>query len=321
MDPDYPESELLDQLELELRAPGRRAAGFLRSAWALIDSGLSTHPRSSEMVAYCVREVLASITDAHAASEPDERWSTRTTVFDTRKRYLHAREAADVTPGDPDAATLRAAADDLAAAVADLEALPGNKDLREKRLIAAIVDRTGRVPYGVGAEIVNEFHAVIGAANSGLHTELDPASAVDLYSRALSVLRRVYLPPTVRQQRLGDLAAVDHPGAEHLDRLRQVLLSPQHLVVFIRQLPTAAWLASMTDAGLLDPPTEGGTWPGDAVIDTLAPLDPDAVLGWLRAVYDRCRGGAHQAWYVFRAGTELGEGAHVLLSRVFVNDG
>jgi len=313
VEPDHPEPELLDQMVVELRDHGKRAIEFLVTARGQIDGGLDHLPRSPENVAYCLREVLTSITDSQDRGEPREWRAVLDRIARAKSRYLRENEAEPAAPAGDEALV------DLMSALSDLEGLPRAQDLRQKQLIAAIVDRTGSVPYAMGPGIVRAFQQVVDDANRALHSEIEPVAAINLYNRTTSVLRRLFLPAHQRQEQLQALAAVVEPGDDDLERLRQLVVSPQHLVAFLRSLPSAAWLRVLAGTELVDPPLDRSAWPGFAAVDALAPIDAAGVVEWLGQLYERCRRSPAQAWFILRAAQDAGAIAHDLFENILAD--
>jgi hypothetical protein len=294
---------------VEFRKHGQRALEFVTTARDHIENGVDRSPRTPETVVYCLREALKSITMSQARGEGGEWRKVSRRVADAKRRYTIAFET-NLPGTDPDAALA-----DLLAAISDMEEFHKSEGVHQRRLIAVIVDRTGAFPYESGTEMVRAYQQLLGDLDNGLHDRVDAAAAIELYNRSTGLLRRLFLPPQDRNAELDALAAVQQPSSDDLSRLRQLVVSPQHLQRFLQNLTTTAWLDKLSDSTFLDPPAGEGSWPGFAAAEALIPTDPAGIVNWLSTMYQRCGPNPAQAWYIFRAGTDAGELAHPLLLR------
>jgi len=311
-DLDHVEQEVLDQIVLELRDRGRRAVGFLVTARGLVADGPGL-PRLPETVAYCLREALESIADLPDDGESAKRRQAISNVLAAKRTYLRAVES-QTAVSDATSDLQR-----LLEAIAELDRPRGAENRRELGLLALIIERMGTEPYPVRAEIGRELKDLMEDLNSALHDRATEETAVGLYNRASSLLRRLFMPPPQRFEELEALARVADPGPAELVRLRSLVVSPQHLQAFAKTLRTAAWLDVLADDALLDPPREHAGWSGFAVVSALGASDPAGIVRWLQRVYERCGREPIQAWYVFHAARDLGNTADDLLVRVLTD--
>ena len=304
------EPEVLDQLVVEHRDRGRRAVEFLATARAHLAGAANAGPRIGQSVAFCIREALASIT-AVDRGDGAGRWRQLSRhALDAKTRYERALELPETADeaGEAKAALMRA--------LDEIEEFHKSEGLRQQRLVASIVDRTGSQPHAAGMQIVQEFLAVLDAANDAAHASAELEDPVGSYNRATAVLTSLFQPPAVRFEALEGLATVPEPSDEDVARLGELVVSPLHMQRFLRALPSTRWLDALVDTGMLDPPKGRAPWPGFAAIDALVPIDPAGLAEWLVRLYRRCRRNAVQAWHILRAAQDIGEAADDLLLQV-----
>jgi hypothetical protein len=307
---DHLEPALLEQLVVEFRDHGQRAVEFLQTARDLVERGLDRSPRSPEVVAYCLREALKAIPASQDRGEGGEWKRLSRQVVDARRRYDIA--SAGLPGQDPDAELAR-----LLRLVDDLDEFHKSEGIHQARLIAVIVDRTGTIPYESGSELIRRYQVVLEQLDHGVHGTVGAASVMELYDESVGLLRRLFTPPGVRNADLEALAGLAVPADDDLARLRQLVVTRQHLHHFLSQLASPAWLTLLSETRFVDPPSGEGPWPGLAAVKSLSPTHADEVAGWLTKLYDRCGRDPVRAWHLARAAFDAGPpGRHLIVRAV-----
>ena len=298
-----------EQLVLEHWDQGQRAVEFLATARELLVSR-PVAPRVGQTVAYCLREALASLAPA-GTLEGGDRWrKVSRRVVDAKTRYERSRELPETAFDAPGALA------EVLQAIDDLRSFHESDRSRRRSLVDSIVRRTGSQPHPAGERAVEEFLDVLDAASDAVHAGVEVDEPEVLYDRAIAVLMRLYQPAQFRFEELQALASLEEPGERDIARLEELILSPTHLGRFLRALPTTRWLKVLTDSGMLEPPVDGGVWPGFAAVDALVSSDPTGLAAWLGRLYDRCSGNETQLWHIMRAAHDIGEPADPLVRRV-----
>lgn len=287
---------------------GSTAVEFLRTANAFIDHGdPERQPRLGEAVAFCVREALKRILD----SVPDP---ATTRLGEASRRATRAKEeyerAREIATGDEDAALTR-----LLAAIDDLGVATQQEGIHQRRLIAVLVTRTGDASLGVVRAVVEDYQALIERLNTAVHEEIDLDTAIAEYERARSVLARLFLPPDARHAVLEELAALEHPDAASLARLRETVCAPSHLRYFFGHLASPLWLNLLNEPELIEPPDTNALWPVFDLVQNLGARAPADAAVWLDEVYSRWGSDPRHAHYIARAAADLGAHGHKILLR------
>jgi hypothetical protein len=130
-------------LIVEFGAHGERAVEYLRTAERMLElSADASSPRHAECVAYCLREALKSIPESYGGLGGGE-WRTRSRkVWEAKQRFAQVRRIS----GADEAEVLR----ELLDKIDDLARTFEQESIHQKRLIAVMVERTGRRAAGVG---------------------------------------------------------------------------------------------------------------------------------------------------------------------------
>jgi hypothetical protein len=311
----HPRKELLDHLIVWFGVPGKRAVEFLTTARRIVETSLLESARSPETVAYCLRETLKTITSAESDGTGG-RWSSISRRVVTEARRFEIAASAGQT--DDESAQAR---DDLLAAVAELESFHGSDGIHQKRLVAALVERTGAFPFASGLATISEYQRLIEDLDTGLHGTVTSEEAVKLYNRATDIVHRLFVPPTERFPAIEELALIPNPTKTDVLKLRRLVISPIHLRQFVQSLLTTAWLRLPDAYDLFDPPSEPAYWPAFEAVAVLAPRDPVGIAAWLTDAYDRCSANAPQVAHLFRAATSGGHPAPETAVRILRRHG
>jgi hypothetical protein len=256
------DQEQPDQLLEELRRlgpEGVRAAEMLTAAAEHIERpGI----RAGNQIAYCVREALMSLLDMGGKRERP--------VSDAASRVV---EIADELRRE------RASQESLLDAVQELAVAlegPGPHIVRLQTLIGSLARRPA---VRAEADLLDAYKDLLGEANA-LHTDVSLDSAVELYSRALTILARLFGPMSARLEEIDPLTCINEPTAEDVSRLASLAGDPRTLGYFYSRLEGPGWLLALADHTLLRPP-EQGPWFAYGYVVKLAKSHPDEVRSWL----------------------------------------
>lgn len=293
-------------LRVEFGAHGARSVEFLKTAYDLLNLGPSTRPRLAQNICFSLREALVAIVSSFPVA-PEYSWREASRkVADARRRFELVKDL----PGEDGPRALS----DLLKAIDDLERVHAQERIHQQRLIRIMVERTGAAPISHSIDPVEEYQGLLDALNKALHGDSDLDRARELWHRSLAILRRLFMPPDLREPGLEDLATIESPSAADVDRLRDLVASPNHLRYFLSRIMTFRWLEVLADTGVLDPPVGRAPWPVFAAVNGLAADHGPALATWLDRMYDRCGSDAEQAWYIAKAALEVTpDGADVVL--------
>ena len=179
-----------------------------------------------------------------------------------------------------------------------------------------MLNRTG-LPLSAGTAPVREYQDLLGELNNGLHGNLSVADAYELWPRCLDILRKLFLPPEMRQAELEALARVGSPSPNDVEALVQLLVTPKHLQYFLSKVSSPRWLdILLSKPGMLNPPeTPQAPWPVFTAVNRLAPDYPAELAALLEKMYRGHGRKPTEAWYIAAASLDIGEPAFgVLLS-------
>ena len=268
------EPELLDHLRVEFDSDGARAVEFLELAQWLLDSQPAGKARLGEAVAYACREALGSITEAGKSSDGAPWWQLSRDVVAAARRYeLHVPVLGEGT--EQLLSALLASIDDLRQFHED------ESSLRQRRLIAVIVDRAGVSPPA-GAQPIAAFQDLWTRLNSALHGECAVTDAREMWSECVALLRQLFLPSPLRRTELERLARIEAPGEADLGKVLALAGTPVHLQQFVGLVTSPNWLRSLDSAGILDSSGTDLWWATATASARLAPDHVDEVVTWLK---------------------------------------
>jgi len=302
--------EVARHIVVEFGQQGDRALGFLMTARGLLMSPLDV-PKKGELVAYAIREALKSLLDTQAPAVRRKQgestgWATRSrTVVGAHEAWLDSRSGSDEDQ--------QAALKNLSISIGDMAEIHAQDDLNRKRLIAVLVDRTGSFPSGEGTRLVEEYSELVGGANASLHTEMTVDEATRYWDKSAALLETLFMPPTLRNERLEELAALDAPTQEDLAQLRRLVVVPGNLEKFLASLTDPAWLDLLETSGLIDPPKTQSWWVGHALVRSLKDTYPNEILDTLEKLFSKSTKDVQGIYSIAWAAHDLGAFARPLL--------
>jgi hypothetical protein len=259
------------------------------------------------MIAYCLREAMKAIPESQDTGAGGA-WKIRSrSVVEAKVGY----EQTKGLPGEDSDAALR----ELLARIDDMALTHQEESIRQKRLIAVVVDRTGAQPLVSGTDPVGAYQNVLSRLDEAVHHRVSMDGALELWIECLAILRRLFLPPDIRDTELDALAAVDSPGPTDVSALDALLAGPNHLHYFLSKIQTPAWLTTLAESELLEPPAGRAAWPMFAAVTGLKDAHAGEVAEVLQRMIERWGSDPQRAWYAARAALDLGgTGTEVVLS-------
>ena len=158
--------------------------------------------------------------------------------------------------------------------------------LHERQLIAVMMSRTGTTPLSAGANPVRDYQDLLRRLVSAAHGGTVQESPEELWAECVAILRRLFLPPEIRQPELERLAQIEHPTTGDTGAVLDLVSSPGHLRHFLGKVVSPAWLEALGAAGVLDPSDTEGPWPPHTAVARLAERYPAEVAAWLQDMYE-----------------------------------
>lgn len=214
------------------------------------------------------------------------------------KAWLDSRDGSDEDQ--------QAALKNLSISIGDMAEIHEQDDLNRKRLIAVLVDRTGSFPSGEGARLVEEYSRLVGGANASLHTETTVDEAAGYWDESTSLLETLFMPPTMRNERLEELAGLAAPTPEDLAQLRQLVIVPGYLEKFLGSLTEPAWLDLLEMSGLINPPNTQSWWVGHSLVRALKDTHPNEILDTLEKLFSKSTKEVQSVYSIAWAAHDLG---------------
>jgi hypothetical protein len=196
-------------------------------------------PLPGNQIAYCIREALMSLLDMGGRRERR--------VTDAVARVVRV---ADELRRD------RASQESLLEAVQQLAAAaegPGTHVRRLQTLIGALARRPA---VRAEADLLESCVELLREVNA-LHADVAFETAVQLYSRALTTLGRLFGPMGARLEEIDPLTSIAEPTGEDVARLASLAGDPRTLGYFFSRLEGPGWLRALADHPLLQPPDQG----------------------------------------------------------------
>ena len=176
-----------------------------------------------------------------------------------------------------------------------------------------LVDRTGSYPSGEGTRLVEEYSELVGGANTSLHTETTVDEAARYWDKSTALLETLFMPPTLRNERLEELASLPAPTPDDLVQLRRLVVVPGYLERFLGALAGPVWLDLIETSGLIDPPKTQNWWVGHALVRALKDTYPNEILGTLEKLLSKSTENAQGVYSIAWAAHDLGALARSLL--------
>ncbi len=173
-----------------------------------------------------------------------------------------------------DTVSARVALDEVLARVA---ANTSRASYYARKLVGYLQDRAGVSPLSHRRDPVAEYDDLRGVANRAVHTGLTLADAASLQTRTITWFVRMFTPPDEVVDAIRRLAAEPWQGHDQIRTLEQLLINGHHLRLFLSELTDPAWLEPLRLAGLVTPSPHEGPWPGAALLDGLARVQPQSV--------------------------------------------
>lgn len=297
---------LLSHLVDEFGTAGERSVEFLRTADLLVRSAGGETPRDGSLIAYALREALKGLAVARSSGEGGE-WKVRSREVVAAKSNFVAARALDQEAGEE---ALR----NLLLSIDRLGETHQQESVHARRMIAVVVERSGVEPLRrLGP--VEEYQALLGDLDQGLHGLISTDKGLDLWRRAVAVLSRLFLPPQARFEELDALAAVSDPGSAEVERLLSLLVGSNHLRHFLQKISDPGWIDLLLDDGeLLEPISTSTGWPVASVFARLSATHGERLALQLTSMSRRWVADEQAAWHLAIASLELGEhGQSVLL--------
>ena len=309
MDVSRLEAELLKHLGVQFGRHGERAVEYLDTARPLLLPGSIEVPRLGELAAYCIREALNEIPKASGVS-PDREWARLSReAVSTFEKYEEAAQLAD--------ANRQQALADHRAAIKELRDSHGQRQgIHQTRLVALMIKRAGVAPLNSGNVPVADYQQLIRDANGAVHSRCSLAAARQLWERTVALLRQLFLPHELRNERLVQLARVDWPDEDDLDAVLGLSGTSVHIGRFLREVTSPRWLQLFSDRELLGGPGSDLWWTASSAAIRLAETDRSEAESWLIASHDAHPSVVDHARCFAHAAQRVGGDALDLLLRI-----
>ncbi|MFI5652743.1 hypothetical protein ACIA71_16120 [Streptomyces anulatus] len=301
------DEKLLSHLVDELNDDGKRAVRFLRSAQALVALDDDSIPEHASLIAYSLREAMKAIPSSQSSASTGGEWKTLSREVVEAKRRLVA--AADLTAEDRDGAMQH-----LFATVDALEFFHKQEAVHQRRLIAVIVDRTGTHPLTAGdVAPITSYQQILSRLDRGLHSGITIGAARTLWHECASILKQLFTPPEIRIAELDELARLQAPRLQDVEKLKSLIVSPYHLRRFLGEIEHPAWLDLLVGTHLLDPPADNQGWPMFSAVDKLKEIYAPELSGVIEKIARKFINNESATWYPARAALDLGREGHATL--------
>jgi len=291
--------KIVEQIAARLGAPGVRASEFLETAEALVGPIADSLPKSSELVAYVLRESLTSITGSKGGSR----------FRQVARDVLAAAEAANEAGADGTVA--RAGLSD---AIDGLRDFVDASDVHGARMIRFIELRTGHEPLRLDPDPVAEYQSLIGATAAALHSSAEDSEA--LVDRVFELLGRLFVPPDVALDDLDRFIAIGNPTPQDAVELASRLVSAAHLRYFGQRASAPGWLEVLRGSPLALPDQRWPGWPVGDLVLRVAADDPVLAAHWLEDTVEGCPLGRSSAFDFARIAAGIGRAAFDVLVKV-----
>ncbi|WP_419916657.1 hypothetical protein [Candidatus Poriferisodalis sp.] len=273
------EPDLLKHLRVQFGGHGDRAVEYLETARRLLGPESIELPRLGELVAYCIREALKEIPKASGVS-PDREWSRLSReVVNTFEKYESAVQLADDSG--------REALSNHRAAIRELSDFHKTRQgVHQKRLVSLMIQRAGVEPLRSGTAPVEAYLQLIKAADNAAHSRCSVARARELWESAVALLRQLFLPHELRNERLVQLARLEEPTETDLDKVLGLMGTSVHIKRFLREVVSVRWLSMFARSGALGEPGSDLWWAACSASVRLAETHRVEAESWLIALHD-----------------------------------
>ncbi|GGT29286.1 hypothetical protein GCM10010271_36590 [Streptomyces kurssanovii] len=298
---------LLSHLVDELNDDGKRAVSFLRSTQALVALADDSIPEHGSLIAYALREAMKAIPSSQNSASTGGEWKTLSREVVEAKQRLEA--TADLTAEDREGAMQR-----LFTTVDALDVFHKQDAVHQRRLIAVIVNRTGTEPLTAGdVAPITSYQRILSRLDRGVHKGIAIGAARALWRECVSILRQLFTPPEIRITELDELARLQAPTSQDLEKLKLLIVSPYHLRRFMGELDHLAWLDLLVETQLLDPPVDHQGWPMFSAVDKLKEDYAPELGGIIERIAKKFIHTESASWYPARAALDIGKHGHSTL--------
>ena len=284
----------------EFGEDGRRAVEFLETAYVLLCGTFRSVPRLGQTVAYCLREAMTSVLVAARMGDAGRWENISQHVEAAAGEYRRAEDSG--SERDRLLGVLFARIDDLAQ-------FRRKERLRRRQLGDVMVNLTGAAPISARVSPADAYQKLCKRLNNIVHRASGEVDAEKLWSECLATLRLLFLPPAIRFAELDELARLESPTGDDLNRVVGLVASPQHLRRFLGRVVSPAWLGLLSETGHLDPPDSPAGWPVETGIERLVLSHPQGVRTWLEDMYRQHGHDPTRSAHIAKSAAMAGESA------------
>ncbi len=233
-----------------------------------LQQGCDWVPRLGETVAYALREAMTSILKPDAQGSGGEWRQISRSVVEAGNRYEEIRRL----PGGGEEQALN----ELLSKIDGLANFHSQGDsVYQARLIATVLYRTGH-QFASQDDLVERYQGLLNRLNQGLHNGTPLCEASQLHSECVSLLRALFLPPSIRNSELECLARIEFPSSEDVDTLKSIIATPVHMKQFLDRIENPKWFDFLTEWPAIAP--RNNYWPASSAVQRLMPQYPEEVM-------------------------------------------
>ncbi len=221
--------------------------------------------RAGNLIAFCTREALMSLLDLGGRRK-------RNTGDAAREVVEAARRVRDQ----------RASPETLLEATRKLEVALEGPGPHSERLEHVITTLARRAPVRSQADLLDAYIDALADLNDALHGDVALTTAVELHTKAVATVGRLFGPMAPRLSEIDELVVLVEPTAQDVTRLASLAGDPRVVDYFFSRIDGSGWLRVLHDDKLLMPPGDG-IWPAFPYLATIAKSHPDEVRTWLES--------------------------------------
>ncbi len=300
------DADFLKHVEIEFGTRGQRAVRCLTTARSFLLMGsIPGSPMLAPSIAYLLREAMHSLLDSPASVLATMGTAEKNRWGKLSRDLVKAIDFYERTIED-ESLNEQAAFDIVRQRKAELDKFHNNDNLRTRQLITIMLKRTS---YQLSKDTLalKTFLKLFERANIGLHSDISMQKVHEMWEMSVDTFQELFSLPDIRDNILSELASIEYPTSDDIDRLQKWAVSPLHYRKFFESIRSPYWLNLLyaknitDDTCLINPPVSEAPWPALAAFIHLKEHFRSDLTKLLCKLLERNLSNRVATWHIARA--------------------